>query len=131
MKRFISKEWLEDRHACLGDVKKFTHEWGDGVELTLKNLLRAADLDIDLEWFVEEFFDEQPGDKTGAVGALAEPYYKVEDKEYWETDRDYDELCAIFGYHLTTNNYYNPAIREKNKRLRYGLARCIMEVLDG
>ena len=52
----ITHEWLVEHGACEDQRDVFAAEWPDGVELSEAALLRAADLELDLEWFAEKYF---------------------------------------------------------------------------
>lgn len=52
----ITPEMLRRANACPEHVKIFEQEWPDGAEVTLENVQRAADLGLDLDWFVYELF---------------------------------------------------------------------------
>lgn len=47
----ITAAWLRRRRACPEQVHTFAKEWPDGAEITLENLLRAATLNLNLDWF--------------------------------------------------------------------------------
>ena len=53
----ITREWLKSRYACSKDLAVFAAEWPDGVELSLEALNRAAELDLDLDWFADNIFE--------------------------------------------------------------------------
>lgn len=47
----IHLRWL---NACDTQVRKFRKEWPDGMKMLKKNLIRAAELGLDVQWFVSE-----------------------------------------------------------------------------
>lgn len=49
----ITKEWLAGRRACQEEIDLFVSEWPDGVEVSEAALLRALNLGLGLDWFVE------------------------------------------------------------------------------
>ena len=51
MRRVTEKELVE-LEACEYAVEAFCEEWPDGVVVTLKNVQRAVDLDLPVEWYV-------------------------------------------------------------------------------
>ena len=52
----ITAAMLREREACEEAVWVFEAEWPSGVALSEAALVRAAELELDLEWFVGEFF---------------------------------------------------------------------------
>jgi len=46
----ITSDFLREHDACEDQVLIFEAEWPDGAELTLDNLLRAAELGLDIWW---------------------------------------------------------------------------------
>ena len=52
----ITKQWLIAAHACHSQVEIFDEEWPNGAEITLENYLRAAELDLDLDWLAKNMF---------------------------------------------------------------------------
>ena len=52
----ITHDWLAEHGACEDQRAVFAAEWPDGVVLSEAALLRAADLELDLEWFAEKYF---------------------------------------------------------------------------
>ena len=56
--RFLTAGKLTEIGACLSEVNKFKAEWPEGAEFTLDNLLRGADLELNMEWLAEEVLEE-------------------------------------------------------------------------
>ena len=48
----VTAEMLRKRGAGCHELSRFQAEWPKGAEVTLENLLRAAELDLDLLWWV-------------------------------------------------------------------------------
>ena len=48
----VTAEFLRKKGASCDQVDIFEREWKDGCEVTLPNLLRAVELELDLNWFV-------------------------------------------------------------------------------
>jgi hypothetical protein len=48
---FIHSRDLRKIGACGHQITKFRKEWPDGVKLLKKNLIRAAEIKLDLSWF--------------------------------------------------------------------------------
>src|SRR3990167_8728777 len=76
----IMAAWLRERKACRRQVADFEREWPEGAELTKENLLRAAALSLDLDWF--------------AGGILPEPAQSAYDEATARADRAYDEATS-------------------------------------
>ena len=51
----ITRKLLEGKKACGDQVDIFTKEWSEECEVTKANLLRAAVLHLDLDWFAIHF----------------------------------------------------------------------------
>ena len=67
----ITAAWLRERKACRRQVADFEREWPEGAELTKENLLRAAALSLDLDWFAEEILPEPAQSAFGEATAGA------------------------------------------------------------
>ncbi len=59
----ITRRWAQRHDACPEQVELFTKEWPDGAELTRDNLLRAADLGLDVDWLAEEILGDRYWDE--------------------------------------------------------------------
>ena len=51
----LTAEMLLVKGACENQVQVFVGEWPDGVEITEAVVLRAYELGLDIDWFVETF----------------------------------------------------------------------------
>ena len=51
----LTAEMLREKKACENQVQVFVGEWPDGVEITEAVVLRAYELGLDIDWFVETF----------------------------------------------------------------------------
>ena len=49
--RMITAAWLKENNACADEYDLFCKEWPGGCEATHDNLLRAAAIGLNLEWF--------------------------------------------------------------------------------
>ena len=58
----ITAKMLRGRGACKDQIDTFEQTWPDGAELTLDNLIRAAKLDLSIEWFAENFLSDPAGE---------------------------------------------------------------------
>ena len=76
----ISLEWLQARDACRDQVEIFAREWPKGVVVSLKVLKRAAELQLDIDWF------------AGRV--LRTPLYADYQAKRATLDADYHAKCA-------------------------------------
>ncbi len=50
----ITSRHLRAMFACDNQIRKFRREWPDGVRLIRRNLMRAAEIGLDICWLVEE-----------------------------------------------------------------------------
>jgi len=50
----ITKEWLEQRGACIEQVETFAAEWPDGTEIDAASLQRIIQLNLDIDWLASE-----------------------------------------------------------------------------
>ena len=50
----ITSRHLRAMTACDSQIKKFRKEWPNGVRLLKKNLMRAAEIGLDIPWLVEQ-----------------------------------------------------------------------------
>ena len=55
--KHITALWLWEHYACPDQIQVFKSEWPNGAYLTEENLLRAAQLGLDLDWFAVQIFD--------------------------------------------------------------------------
>ena len=51
----ITLNWLHKHMACEKEVIRFQAEWPEGAELTEANLIKAADMMFDLDWFAKVY----------------------------------------------------------------------------
>ena len=73
---------LRGKGACESQVLLFKKEWGAGCEVTLPNLLRAVELNLNISWF--------------ACNCLPTPikqHFKAEEATIWK--RYYAELATL------------------------------------
>ena len=49
--RLITEDWLQEKSGCPDQIERFRLEWPHGAEVNKENLLRAAELSLDLHWF--------------------------------------------------------------------------------
>lgn len=55
----ITSDMLRRAYACSAQLEMFEREWPEGAEVTLANVQRAAELDLDLGWFATLFFSSE------------------------------------------------------------------------
>jgi hypothetical protein len=53
----ITVTWLRRRSACEDQISIFKGEWPQGAILSRENLLRAAELGLDLDWLAQEILN--------------------------------------------------------------------------
>ena len=51
--RTITPEWLKSNNATADEYDLFCAEWPEGCEATHDNLVRAAAIGLDMEWFAK------------------------------------------------------------------------------
>jgi len=74
----ITVAWLRRRKACENQVSIFGVEWPQGASLSRENLLRAAELKLDLDWLAEEILTPPLRDAyQKAKAPLREAYQKA------------------------------------------------------
>ena len=95
----VTAQMLRDNGACEYQVKIFEKEWPDGTRITKKACLRAAELELDLDWFAVQFLTKRhlkAYDKADATAmevcnkALApawEAYEKARALALWEASK--------------------------------------------
>jgi hypothetical protein len=76
----ITTEWLTKRNACQDQIDTFAREWPEGVVISLAVLKRAAQLQLDLEWFAE--------------WVLTVNFYADYKAKRASLDADYEAKCA-------------------------------------
>ena len=93
----ITPKLLVSLNACEEQYQKFVDEWPDGAEVTVANVLRAIEIDLDLDWFIREFFTPTALDEYERVrdAALAE-YEKATAPALAEFERVRDTAWAEF-----------------------------------
>lgn len=50
----IDKTWLTEHYACREHRELFQQEWPDGGKVARKNLARAFEIGLDVNWFAKE-----------------------------------------------------------------------------
>lgn len=86
MKRAITTKWLEEHDACKEEIAVFRKEWGKSAPLTRKNLLRAMQLELNLEWLAAAIL---AGPVYGTFFATIDKAWKIfrrnPTRQNWET----------------------------------------------
>ena len=57
--RTITPEWLKSNNATADEYDLFCAEWPEGCEATHDNLVRAAAMGLDMEWFAKCVLPEE------------------------------------------------------------------------
>jgi len=52
---YLTADMLREKNACHRQVAVFEKEWPDGVKITKKAIIRAVELELDINWFVDNF----------------------------------------------------------------------------
>jgi len=77
---YLTADMLKEKDACNYQVTVFEKEWPDGAEITVEAILRAVELELDLDWFTRQF--------------LPAPVRKVYNEAMTSAQRAYDEVIA-------------------------------------
>ena len=64
----ITTEILTKARACTSQVKVFAKEWPNGATVNLKNVCRAQEIGLDLEWAAQNLFE--PAEMMAAMLAV-------------------------------------------------------------
>lgn len=84
----ITAEMLDDKWACAEQVEIFEEEWPDGAKLTKKNLLRAAELELGVDWFLCKFLPRGLSNKyEKQIESAADRLDKTETEAWQKTGR--------------------------------------------
>jgi len=93
----ITTDWLVSRDACADQIAIFAAEWPDGAELTERNLLRAAELHLDLYWLARCILPPQARAEYERVeGPAWAEYERVRDQARAEYERVKDQARAEY-----------------------------------
>ena len=94
----ITAERLRKKGAGCPQVAIFEKEWADGAEVTLRNLLRAVKLDLDIAWFAEHCLPRSIRKRYHAEAAPIWERYDTEADLLWK--RYYAEVAFLWErYH--------------------------------
>ena len=52
---YLTADMLSEKDACNYQVIVFEKEWPDGIKITKKAILRAVELELDINWFAYQF----------------------------------------------------------------------------
>ena len=52
---YLTADMLREKNACNYQVAVFEKEWPDGIKITKKAILRAVELELDINWFAYQF----------------------------------------------------------------------------
>ena len=70
----VTAKWLEGKGACPWDLDTFKEEWPRGCVVNRKNIERAAELGIDVEWFGDEWLQ---GETKEVFGKTVQAAWRV------------------------------------------------------
>mgnify|MGYP001565501696 CR=1 FL=1 len=87
IRRTISVRWLRSQGASCSEIEHFQREFGESAKLTLPNLLRAAELRLDLHWLATHLLPV----------SLNEDYLK---KRYSLYEEYWKKLDSLYGDYL-------------------------------
>lgn len=96
----ITASTLRRIRACPNQVAAFDREWPEGAEVTLENALHAAELGLDLTWFVRMCFTSRAqAAYERACEAASIALYAAADLAYsaygWAMTRYYSATYAV------------------------------------
>jgi len=109
----ITTELLKEKNACEDDIEIFQAEWPDGAEMTLENLLRIVELELDLDWFTENFLDESAQREYDEAIA---PARRECDEAIASAHQKYDEAIA------PAHQKYQEAIASAHQKYQEAIA---------
>ena len=87
----LTAEMLREKKACENQVQVFVGEWPDGVEITEAVVLRAYELGLDIDWFVETFLTALALAEYHKAAAPAWAEYEKVTAPAWA---EYDKVTA-------------------------------------
>ena len=87
----ITAEMLWKKVPCDWEAKIFEREWPDGATLRKKNILRAAALELDIDWFARAFLPASARKKYDKARATAWKKYDEAIAPAW---KKYEEAIA-------------------------------------
>ncbi len=88
---YITPEFLRRRGACAEQVYIVEREWPDGAETTVDVLMRALELDVDIQWLATLL----PRDMRKAYDEATAIAWKAYDEAIAPAGKAYDEAIAI------------------------------------
>lgn len=112
----ITYESLQHMEACRGQLGLFNHTFPNGMELTRQNLLHAAQVGLDLEWWAIRFNELYPylstyftfrGRAWSDYEAACEPHnlayntarsnrHNLSEEEFDSHERAYEDACKLY-----------------------------------
>ena len=103
---YLTADMLKEKDACNYQVTVFEKEWPDGAEVTVEAILRAVELELDIDWFARQF--------------LPAPVRKAYEEALAPVQKAYDEAIApVWGAYYEaiapTWKAYNEAMASAEK----------------
>ena len=106
--RTVTAAWLKENNACADEYDLFCKEWPGGCEATHDNLLRAAAIGLNLEWFAKRVLPPQVYDELQSQRDTLYADYAArraalyDDYEAGRLFASYEELSApLYGDYLS------------------------------
>ena len=84
----ITARQLRAREACKRQVAIFKKEWPRGVRVTFDSLQRAAELELDLDWFADTFIPISAQAAYWKATAAAWPDFRKARDSAWAAYRN-------------------------------------------
>ena len=99
---YLTTDMLREKNACNYQVTVFEKEWPDGAEITVEAILRAVELELDLDWFARQFlpapvrkaYNEAMTSAQRAYNEVIAPAQKAYDETIAPTWKAYDEAIV-------------------------------------
>jgi uncharacterized membrane protein len=79
----LTKKMLLEKNACHPAVETFAKEWPDGCDVNRKNVLRASELMLNLDWFASKFLTAPALAEYEKAEASARAKYKKSIAPAW------------------------------------------------
>ena len=136
---YLTADMLKEKDACNYQVTVFEKEWPDGAEITVEAILRAVELELDLDWFTRQFlpapvrkaYNEAMTSAQRAYDEVIAPAQKAYDETIAPTWKAYDEAIVPAWEEdmAPIQEAYNEAIAFAEKAYRKAQALALYKAL--
>ena len=128
----VTAELLREKRASCPQVDTFETEWKDGCEVNLPNLLRAVELELDLNWFALHCLPAPIWERYDAEIAPIRKRYHAEVAPIWT--RYHAEIAPIRDRYdaeiATIRKRYDAEIATIRKRYDAEVATIIAQLVN-